>query len=123
MLLTVQSACPGPSHAIVEAERQALRPLPSTTDLSCFTGSLRRHFAEQQVDAAGGHHQRQQLIEPACRHELRQQCAHGRTDGRTDQRTPPYDWFEQASPVEGVAGSRRAEGGGQLVRAQHEMGR
>src|SRR5690606_21876673 len=57
----------------------------------------------------------------------RQPVGDERADGgayrRGDQRVAPLPGGEQLASVEGVAGGRRAEGGAQLVGAQHQVRR
>ncbi|MNV62273.1 hypothetical protein D3C71_1548140 [compost metagenome] len=98
-------------------------PLPALGNGRIGVERCRRGAAEQQVEAAGEYHHRQQLIEPGRRQPVHQRGAEQGADRGADQRIAPGQGGEQLAPVEGVAGGGRAKGGAQLVGAQHQVRR
>jgi len=118
-----EGARAGAGHAVVEAQAQALGPLPAARDGGVGIERGVRGLAEQQVEAAAEHHHRQHLVQPFGRQPVRDDGPDQRSDQRGDEAVAPLPGVEQLAAIEGVAGGRGTEGRAELVGAQHQMGR
>src|SRR5690606_9615346 len=66
-------------NAIVEPQSQAMGPLAVLTNGHVFV-TWRRGWIDQQIKSTDEHDQRQQLVEPACRNQVRQPGTERRAD-------------------------------------------
>ncbi len=103
----------GAGDAVVEAQRQPLRPLPAARGVLAAVrcGGL---GVDQHVQPAGQDHHRQHLVEASCPAAGARPRAPRPAPQAVASRARRQTRLEQATPVEGPGGGGRAEGGAQL---------